>query len=128
MRAAGPVPGQARLGVDGAIRLRRNEVESADVSRGDEDAVAEPGRSEAVRVDVDEELAAALPALGQRADLHHLAGGADRDVAVGAVVGSWDDLARDERTDLAEPGDRRAGGEHRPAGVEDDPHLALGRR
>src|SRR5439155_15623819 len=55
---AGAVPGQARLRVDRAIRLRRDEVEPADVRIGDEDAAAEPRRAEPVRIDVHEELAA----------------------------------------------------------------------
>ena len=75
VRAAGPVPGEARLGVDRAIGLRRDEVETADMGGGDEDAVAEPGRPEPVRIDVDKQLAAALPALGRAADLHHLPAG-----------------------------------------------------
>ena len=128
VRAAGPVPGQARLRVHGAVRLRRDEVESPDMSFSDEDPVAESGGAESIRVDVDEDLAAALAALGQRADLHDLARGADRDVAVGAVVASGDDFSREEGSHAAQPGDRGARSEHRPARVEDDPDLAVGRR
>ena len=128
MRAAGPVPGEPRLGVDGAVGLRRDEVEAADVRGRGENSVAEAERAEPVRVDAREELAAALAALGERADLHHLAARADRDVAVGAVVRARDDLAGEEGADLPEPGDGRAGREHRPAGVDDHPHLSLRRR
>src|SRR5205814_5335152 len=86
VRAAGAIPGETGLRVDRAIRLRRDEVEAAHVRVGDEHAVAEACGTESVRVDAHEQLAAALPALGQRADVHHLAAGADRDVAVRAVV------------------------------------------
>jgi hypothetical protein len=51
----GVPPGKARLGVDGAVRLRWDEIEAADVRRGDEDTVAEACGPEAVRIDVDEE-------------------------------------------------------------------------
>jgi len=50
VRAAGAVPGQSGLGVDRAVRLGGDEVEPADVGRGDEDPLAAPGRAEPVRV------------------------------------------------------------------------------
>src|SRR5512132_1915951 len=86
VRPARPVPGKAGLSIDGAVGLRRDEVEAPNMGGGDEDAVAEAGRPEPIGVDVDEELATALAALGQGADLHHLSRRTDRAVAVGAVV------------------------------------------
>src|SRR5207302_5584102 len=74
VRAAGAVPGQAGLGVDRTVRLGGDEVEPADVGRGDEDPVPEPCWAEAVRVGVHEDLASALPGLGQGAGLHYLPG------------------------------------------------------
>ena len=127
MRAGGAVPGQADLGVDGAIRLCRDEVEAADMGGGDEGAIPEPGRANAVRVHVDEDLTAALPGLGQATGLHHLAEGTDRNVAVGTVVRPGDHLDRDERANRARPSDRRTRGDHRAAGVEHHPHLVLRR-
>ncbi len=128
MRAAGPVPGQAHLGVDRAIRLRGDEVEPADVGLSDEDAAPESGRAEPVRIYVHEDLAPALPGLSQAAGLHHLAGRADRNVAVGTVVGPGHHLDRDEGADLTESGDRGAGGGHRAARVEHHPDLVVRRR
>ena len=128
VRGPGAVPRQTGLGVDRTVGLRRDEVEAADMRRGDEDAVAKPGRAEAIRIDVDEQLAAALPRLGERAHLHYLPVGADRHVSVGAVVRSRDGCAGVERADPTETADCRAGGEHRAAGVEHQPHLTFGRR
>ena len=50
------------------------------------DTVPEPGRAEPVGIYVHEDLAPALPGLGQAAGLHHLTGRADGDIAVSAVV------------------------------------------
>src|SRR5439155_26595958 len=102
-RPPGPVPGQARLGVDRTVPLRRDEVEPADVCFGDEHAVAEAGRSEAVKVDVDEQPATALAAPGERADLHHLPRRPARDAAVRPVVGAWHPPALTERPARADP-------------------------
>src|SRR5439155_23021136 len=77
--AARAVPRQSGLGVHGTPRLRGDEVEAADVRVGDEDSAAEVGGAEPVRVDVHEQLAAALSAFGEGADLHDLARGPDRD-------------------------------------------------
>src|SRR5216117_3186603 len=64
VRSAAAVPRKAGFRVDRAIRLGRDEVEPADVSIGDEHAIAETGRPEPIGIDVHERLAAALPALG----------------------------------------------------------------
>src|SRR5206468_3752859 len=98
--------------------------ESANVSVRDEHVIAEPRWAKAVRVHIDEYLAATLPAFSERADLHDLPGWADGDIPIGAVIGAWDCLSRKERTNLTEAGNRGTGGEHRPARIEDDPHLA----
>src|SRR5262249_4380156 len=51
VRAAGPVPGEVRLGVDRAVRLGGDVVEPAHPATGGFDSGAEAGRSEAVGVD-----------------------------------------------------------------------------
>ena len=127
MRSSGPIPGQPRFGVDRAIHLRGDEVKPSDMRSGDKYSIAKFGRSQTVGVDVDEQLSAALTALGERAHLHHLPGRSDRDIAICAVVRSGDDLSLKERTDLAQAGHRCAGGEHGSASVDDDPHLAVAR-
>src|SRR5262249_10307237 len=118
VRAARAVPGEPRLRVDRATRLRRDEVESPDVSFVDEDSAPEAGGTEAVGIDVDEELAATLAGLGQRADLHDLPARTDRDVAVGAVVRAGRDLVRRERADLSQAVDLCAECAHGAADVD----------
>jgi hypothetical protein len=52
VRSAGPVPGQARLGIDGALRLGRYVVEPSNVSVYYEVAVrAESRRTQAIRIE-----------------------------------------------------------------------------
>src|SRR5262249_34151467 len=72
-----------------------------------------PARPGPGGVGVPEVLAPPLPGLGRGAGLHHLTGRADRDVAVGAVVGPGHHLHRAEPADLAAPADPGAGGGHR---------------
>src|SRR5690242_13594922 len=84
--ACGAVPGQARLRINRAVWLCRDEVKPAHVRVGDEDPTAKPGWTQAIGVDGDEELAAALATLGERTDLHDLPGGADGHIAIRAVV------------------------------------------
>src|SRR5262249_11744490 len=115
----------SRPGAAPASRLRRDEVEPPDVSFVDEDSAPEAGGTEAVGIDVDEELAATLAGLGQRADLHDLPARTDRDVAVGAVVRAGHDLVRRERADLSQAVDLCAECAHGAADVDDDPHFAL---
>ena len=128
VRPACPVPREPRLGVHRAVGLRRDEVEPADVRVVDEDALAEPRWAEPVRIDADEELAAALTRLGERAHLHDLPTGADRDVAVRAVVGPRHDLGCRKRPDLSGAVDLRPECAHRTTDVDDDPDLAFARR
>src|SRR5205823_1099910 len=125
--AARAVPRQPGLGVHGTSRLRGDEVEAADVRVGDEDSVAEVGGAEPVRVDVHEQLAAALAAFGEGADLHDLARGPDRDVAIRAVVGVRYDLTAEERSDLTGAGHGCAGRKQRAAGIENHPDLPVSR-
>ena len=126
MRAAGAVPRQAGLRVDGTIGLRADEVKPSNVGVGHGDPGRKVGGAHPVRVDVDEQLAAALAALSQRAHLHNLPGRPDRYVAVRAVVGVGNDLAREEWAHLPDAANRRAGREQRPTRVKDHPHLAMG--
>src|SRR5262249_24032328 len=91
---------------------------------GYEDAVAKAGGSQPVGVHIFEDLAAALAALVEAADLHHLACRTDSDVAVGAVVGAGDDLDGVEGADLPQTSHGRASGPQGPAGVEDQPDFA----
>ena len=91
-----------------------------------EDAVAERRRAEAIRVDVHEQLAAALPALGEGAHLHDLAARADGDVAVRAVVRPGDDLARGRRRPTwPRPVTGAPAVTIGPPALNDDPDLAV---
>src|SRR6266480_3728992 len=126
VRATGTVPCQARLGVNGAVRLGRYEVETSNVSVDDEDAViGESSWTETVGIDIDIDLAATLAAFCQRADLHHLAVGADGYVAVGAIVRAGDDFRRNEAAYLAQAGHRRTSGYDGTASVKHDPNLTF---
>src|SRR5437588_7473760 len=98
------------------------------MSVDDEDAViVEPSWTETVRIDIHVDPAATLAAFCQRADLHHLALGADGDVAVGAIVRAGDDFGRNEAAHLAQPGHRRTSGYDGTASVKHDPNLTLSR-
>src|SRR5438270_5695406 len=85
------IPRQSRLGVDRSIRLGGNEVEAANMGVGDERTVLECA-ADAGWIEAGEDLSAALPALGQGADVHHLAIGSDGDIAVGAIIRARHDL------------------------------------
>src|SRR6267154_1710231 len=92
----------------------------------DEDAViAEPGWTQTIGIDIHIDLAATLAAFCQRADLHHLAVGADGNVAVGAIVRAADDFRRNEAAYLAQPGHRRTSGYDGTASVKHDPDLTF---
>src|SRR6266699_2638509 len=129
VRATGTVPCQARLGVNGAVRLGGYEVETSNVSVDDEDAViAESSWIETIGIDIHIDLAATLAAFCQRADLHHLAVGADGNVAVGAIVRAAADFGRNETAHLPQAGHRRTSGYNGTASVKHDPNLTLSRR
>src|SRR5260370_39495657 len=96
------------------------------MSFNDEDAVlAEAGRSQAIGIDVHVDLATTLAAFRQRADLHHLALGADGNVTVGAIVRAVDDFRCNKAAHLAQSGHRRTGGYDGTSTVKDDPNLTL---
>ncbi|MFL5663433.1 MAG: hypothetical protein ACJ8BW_19135, partial [Ktedonobacteraceae bacterium] len=86
---------------------------------------AEAGRSQSIGVHVHEERAAALPALGERADLHDLSLRANSDITVCAVVRALDDFGGDEVANLPEPRYGRSRGNHRTSAVDHNPDLAL---
>ena len=62
VRATGAIPRQARLGIDRAVRLRRDEVESADVCGRDRQLRSESTRGEAGRIDVRKDRRGSLAA------------------------------------------------------------------
>src|SRR6202008_1984184 len=78
-----------------------------------------------IGIDVDIDLAAALAAFSQRADLHHLAVGANCDVAVGAVVRTANNFRRNKASHGAQPAHRRAGGDDWTTPIKHDPNLTL---
>src|SRR5260370_12868264 len=96
------------------------------MSFNDEDAVlAEAGRSKAIGIDVHVVLATTLAAFRQRADLHHLAVGADGDVTVGAIVRAAHDFRRNKAAHLAQSGHWRTGGYDGTSPVKHDPNLTV---
>ena len=95
---------------------------------GHGNTLAKAGRPQPIGVHVNEELAAALPVLGERADLHDLTLRANRDISICAVVRAGDDLGSDEAADLPEPRYGRSGSHDRTSAIENQPDLALAGR
>src|SRR6185369_5387527 len=84
---SGTIPGEAVLGINRSVRLRRYEVEAAHMGGDYEDAVIiESSRPQAIRVDVHVDFAAALTAFRERARPHDLTVGTNGNVTVSAIV------------------------------------------
>src|SRR5204863_9992441 len=103
--ASTPVPRQIRLGVDRAIGLRRDEVETADVAMGGEHRLREARRTESVRVDGRVDVCSTLTVHRVLIRHHHLADGTDGGVAVISIAGTRDLLGCGEAAETAEAGD-----------------------
>src|SRR6266852_3728655 len=82
-------PGSASTERSGCAGMKSNPPTCVSVTNTPR---AETSRPQPVGVHIHEELAAALPALGERADLHEITPRADCHVPVRAVVSDRDDI------------------------------------
>ena len=81
-RTAAPVPGQIDLGIDRAIRLRGDVVESPHMRVREQDRRPEPLRTQAVGVKRGLELRSSLPVRRRLVGHHELAVGPEGGTAV----------------------------------------------